>query len=256
MADFDLRGLERVSHYISLQGSIGAGKSTLLAGVRRYLEQEHLCADNPAHLAEGHSDYFVVVDEPLAEWLEKRYAGGTLSILDAFYRDPQAMGFPFQIMAFTSRLRALRDALRRVGATDARIHVLSERSMRADALFFAAVCDGAPEHEIAWDVYNQFFHLVCDCVLAREDMMIYIPASPDLCLARIEKRARAEETTNAIPLSYLARLAAKHDDMVAAFRAEGKQVIDLDGFAQNLSAEEIDAFARRLMIEIREAIAQ
>jgi deoxyadenosine/deoxycytidine kinase len=249
-AVFTLSGMEAVGHYITIQGSIGAGKSTLLASIRRYLERNHLSAIDPDCES---GDSFLVVDEPLGEWLVPKYGPDkSLSILEAFYRQPKELGFAFQVNAFTSRLRHLRDSLNKLPPTQrGRVHIIAERSMSTDRVFFETVCEHNHALEIEWDVYSQFFALICDDLNQREDMMVYLPVSPTVCQERIAGRCRLEETENKIDPGYLALLDEKHRKMASEFGASpGRTLIRLDSFEANLCEEEIDSITEKFMEDL------
>lgn len=255
---YSLGGIEKTVDFISIQGSIGAGKSTLLKSIRRYLVENRLSATEESHLRREDAveqDFFLVVDEPLAEWSTPKYSdenGEKISLLNAFYRNPQKLGFAFQVNAFTSRLRNLRDTLRRLPHHEPplRIHIISERSLATDRLFFRTVCESqsVPETKMELDIYESFHSLICDEINGRENVMVYLPVTVPVCQQRIQERARSDETESGIPDDYLRRLDSNHRAMVEQFHGK---VIQLDRFEETLPQTEIDAIVERLMHDLR-----
>jgi len=86
---------------VSIEGNIGSGKSTLLANLRTYYE--------------NNSDV-IFLKEPVDEWEKIKDENGT-TILEKFYGDQNKYSFPFQMMAYVSRLKVLRDALKGIDRT-------------------------------------------------------------------------------------------------------------------------------------------
>jgi deoxyadenosine/deoxycytidine kinase len=291
-ARFELRGMEQITHYISIQGSISAGKSTLAAAVRRYLARERLSATCPEHddsAQDPAKDYFLVVDEPVALWLEEKYQARhpetgepqLISILEAFYRDPAGMGFIFQVNAFNTRLTMLRDALNTIcaGAGEGRrrrVHLITDRSMPSDHCFFKTVLQyieagrvraaleegveapppgGGTDLQVQRDVYESFYATICDELVRREDMMIFLPTPPEVCAQRIPLRGRLAETERPIERSYLDLLGENHDAMVLAFESRaGTRLFRAPEFAGPLNEAEVDAVVAQLMTRIRDAV--
>ena len=98
---------------VSIEGNIGSGKSTLLANLRTYYENN--CD-------------VIFLKEPVDEWEKIKDENGT-TILEKFYGDQNKYSFPFQMMAYVSRLKVLRDALKGIDRTQNRhIVIITERS--------------------------------------------------------------------------------------------------------------------------------
>ena len=173
----------------AIEGNIGAGKSTLLAEVPRLL----------APLA------CACVPEPVDQW---RRTG----ILGRFYSDPHRWGYAFQSYAFLSRLKAHTLAPR------APVTVL-ERSVWSDRHIFAAECVASGLFSDVERVIYEDWHdwLVRDGApdRVRLDGIFYLASTPQVCLERIARRARTEETS-AIELSYLEALHARHEAWLSA----------------------------------------
>ena len=81
---------------VSIEGNIGSGKSTLLANLR-----EHFKDNNNV----------IFLKEPVDEWAKIKDINGT-TILEKFYADQEKYSFSFQMMAYVSRIKVLRDTLK------------------------------------------------------------------------------------------------------------------------------------------------
>lgn len=235
---FAINTMDKYIHsFISIQGSIGAGKSTLLKSIREWITENNMDAtsfsrvendsnersekdgnqarevvvlnDNPSSenvdQRETFSKFlFIVIDEPVDIWTQKIYdisydkEIANKSALELFYNDKSRFGFWFQVIAFTSRLRAIVNALEQVDFTSIdlelyNICIIAERSLRSDRLFFHNLYESGWITQAELKVYDDFFDLICGHVLQKEDVMIYLNTSPEKCDERITKRARKSE---------------------------------------------------------------
>jgi deoxyadenosine/deoxycytidine kinase len=175
---------------ISLEGNIGAGKSTLL---------EHL----EKHYA-GNSDY-VFLREPVHLWDHIKDENGT-TMLSKFYANPKEYAFPFQIMAYTTRLHELKRITRENPSCKA---IICERSLEADKHIFAKMlhADGLID-SVMYQIYEKYFaeydgdfHV---------DGLVYVRAEPDTCFDRVSKRSREGE--NQIQVDYLKKCHMYHEN--------------------------------------------
>ena len=180
---------------ISLEGNIGSGKSTLLGEM-----QLEFASDSRV----------VFVREPVDIWeticdtntLDAK--GMPVSLLTKFYGEPVKYAFAFQVMAFSSRLRLIRQAIR--DHPDAEL-IICERSLEADKHVFADMLfrDGTMEpmlHSIYLHFYQEFAteYSLYKC--------IYLTTSPEICHERVALRARDGE--NGISLAYLQACDTQH----------------------------------------------
>ena len=83
---------------VSIEGNIGSGKSTLLDNLRETYK-------NDANI--------VFLKEPVDEWEKIKDENG-ITILEKFYSDQIKYSFSFQMMAYVSRLKVLRDELKNI----------------------------------------------------------------------------------------------------------------------------------------------
>ena len=85
-----------MSKIISIEGNIGSGKSTLVSLLKDTFENTK---SNPYDV--------IFLQEPVDEWENiKDSAGNTM--LEKFYQDQEKYSFPFQMMAYISRLALLK----------------------------------------------------------------------------------------------------------------------------------------------------
>jgi deoxyadenosine/deoxycytidine kinase len=118
---------------ISIEGNIGSGKSTLLA-----------------HLKETCPNV-VFVKEPVDEWEKIRDENG-VSMLEKFYADQTKYSFSFQMMAYISRLKILRDTIRNNG--DRPLTIITERSLNTDKMVFAKMLyDQGKIEDVKYQIY-------------------------------------------------------------------------------------------------------
>ena len=190
---------------ISIDGNIGSGKSTLLENLKEYYKN---------------NDNVVFLKEPVDEWQTIRDENG-ISILQKFYTDQDKYAFPFQMMAYISRLKILKDAFNHCNSNNT-IYI-TERSLFTDKMVFAKMLyDNGKMEEINYQIYIKWFD-----VFANEyplHKVIYVKTDPIKCYSRIHTRARPGEEI--IQLDYLIKCNNYHDDMINHWPS---QKIILDG---------------------------
>jgi len=174
---------------ITVEGLIGAGKTTLCQNLRQRLGETRV---------EGREIIFVA--EPVDVWSTFVDADGT-PMLTLFYANPKNWAFSFQMMAYISRLAALKKA--RDENPDAII--VAERSLEADRYIFAQMlvddgCINALDHKVYTHWFDTFAGEYCP------DLVLYLDTPVDIAEARIKSRARTGE--DPIQRSYLESLAA------------------------------------------------
>jgi deoxyadenosine/deoxycytidine kinase len=208
---FAINTMNYVKTLVSIQGSIGAGKSTVFASIKQWIDDNGCNALNYERM-DGNSQkrhMFLVIDEPVNGWTVPKYSslgfrdfpgglGQLKSALELFYENMSKMGFWFQIVAFTTRLDLIIAGLRSLNpaifADDGVVlHIISERSLRTDRLFFKNLWESNMITQAEFVAYTNFYDVICETTLKKEDIMIYLPTSPEKCASRISARARAGE---------------------------------------------------------------
>ena len=186
---------------ISIEGNIGSGKSTLVELLRNRL-----------------GPHVTFVPEPVPVWNTIRDSQGE-TILAKFYADQKAYSFSFQMMAYISRVSALRQAIRE----NPHGVVITERSVQTDRNVFAKMLfDQEQIREVDYQIYLKWFdEFSADLPIGG---MIYVNASPSTCQQRVAERNREGES---IPLEYLKKCHEYHQSWVTGFNSE--MVCKLDG---------------------------
>ncbi len=84
-------------YIFSIEGNIGSGKSTLVKILKE-------------RLSNNKKFKICFLQEPVDEWSEIKDENG-VTILEKYYNDQINYSFQFQMMAYITRLRVIRDAL-------------------------------------------------------------------------------------------------------------------------------------------------
>jgi len=171
---------------ISVEGNIGAGKSTIIEKMQESFESEEI----------------VFIREPVDIWEKMKDPDDGENILVKFYKDPDMYAFSFQVMAYTTRVSLLVNAV--CENPDAKV-IICERSLDADRnIFVKMLRDEGKIKNIEYQIYNQLFQEYVKNLngkIFHLSGIIYIDADPEICEARVMKRAREGESN--IPLDYL-----------------------------------------------------
>jgi deoxyadenosine/deoxycytidine kinase len=145
------------------------------------------------------------VPEPVTSWEKIKDEKG-ISVVENFYKNQKKCAFKFQIMAWVTRSRLTINAVKR-----GKYKVLiTERSVQTDMNIFAKMLfdDGT----ISKDEYE--IYLMCVECFSGDlplDGIIYVNATPKICLQRITERKRKGEV---IPIKYLNRLHKYHENWI------------------------------------------
>jgi deoxyadenosine/deoxycytidine kinase len=179
----------------SIDGNIGSGKTTGKAKLREYIMS--------LKKKKTEDDSIIFVDEPTCEWEQiKDYNG--VPILTNLYKDVKRFAFRFQMMAYITRLKKIRQALR----TPKVKLIITERCLLTDAHVFAKMLydDGKIEQD-EYDIYTRWFDEFAKEV--EPSCIIYFKASTEVCMKRIQKRNRPGEN---ISFDYLEECNKYHDE--------------------------------------------
>ena len=182
---------------VSIEGNIGSGKSTLLANLR-----EHYNTDIN----------IVFLKEPVDEW-EKIVDENGVTIIEKFYNNQKEYSFPFQMMAYISRLKVLRDAIKSIKQinNNNKFILITERSLYTDKKVFAKMLyDSGKIEQVNYQIYLNWFDTFSEEFPVHK--VVYVKTSPEKCHNRIIKRSREGESN--IPLEYLDSCCKYHDAML------------------------------------------
>jgi deoxyadenosine/deoxycytidine kinase len=130
---------------VSIEGNIGSGKSTLLNALKQQYQTNQT---------------IVFLKEPVDEWDKIKDKDGN-TMLKKFYADQDKYAFPFQMMAYISRLKILRDIIKTVTA-DPQNHyvIITERSLFTDKLVFAKMLfESGKIEDVNYQIYLTKFIL-------------------------------------------------------------------------------------------------
>lgn len=180
---------------ISIEGNIGSGKSTILSKL------EQAMSESPHKI--------VFLKEPVDIWEAIKDPDSGENILQKFYNDQFKYAFPFQVMAYASRLSMIRRTIRESNPQV----IICERSLDADKHIFAKMLyNEAKIDEVCYQIYEHFYkEYMADVAL---DGIVYIDADAEICHERIEKRSRAGES--GIPLEYLQKCKSYHHEWLTS----------------------------------------
>ena len=182
--------------FISIEGNIGSGKSTLLANLRENYKN---------------NDNVIFLKEPVDEWAKIKDING-ITILEKFYADQEKYSFSFQMMAYVSRIKVLRDTLKEKTKKENNNYIIiTERSLYTDKMVFAKMLyDSGKIEDVNYQIYLNWFDTFSGEFPVHK--VIYVKAAPEKCYARIAKRSREGEEN--IPLEYLTACSLYHDNML------------------------------------------
>ena len=213
---------------VSIDGNIGSGKSTKVQNLKQFYEQK------------GRND-ILFIQEPVDTWGSVVDKDGT-PILMNYYKDNKRFAFRLQMLAYISRLKLLRDAVKQGYK-----YIITERCVATDRNVFSKMLydKGDIEHD-EYIIYNKWFdEFITDVPIAA---IVYIKADPAVCLERVNIRGREGEN---IPIEYLAECSKYHDEWIDKENIP-KLIIDANrDFKQNPEAREetldmIDKFIHSL----------
>lgn len=177
---------------ISVEGNIAAGKSKLLSDLE--------------NVANTNNMRVIYVQEPVSEW-NTICNKDNINILTLFYNDQHKYAFSFQMMAYISRLVAIKNAVESV-KKDENCIIISERSIHTDRHVFAKMLyDEGKIEDINFEIYLKWFNEFTNDYPV--EAIIYIPTPPELCAERVKIRNRPGEE---ISIEYLERCHKYHID--------------------------------------------
>ena len=196
--------LTRPPVIISFDGNIGSGKSTKVRDLEKYYTEQ------------GRNDV-IFIQEPVDSWNSVVDENG-VTILSNYYKDQKRFAFRLQMLAYISRLSLLRDAVKKGYK-----YIITERCVGTDRNVFSKMLydKGDIEHD-EYIIYQKWYEeFISDVPIGA---IVYIKASPETCLQRVNIRAREGEN---IPLEYLKECDKYHDDWINSEHIP-KLVIDAD----------------------------
>lgn len=223
---------------ISIEGNIGVGKSTILEQLRKCFSERGILA--------------AFMPEPVSIWDTIRDENGA-TILSKYYENANKYSFPFQVMAYSTRL----SMLRRTIAENPECNVIvCERSLEADKNIFAKMLfdDKQIEH-VNYQIYNLLYNDTAQDY--KVDGVLYMRASPSKCKERIQIRQRDGESN--IPLEYLEKcdhyyqtwLDSDNDTEFPIYKMNNEEDVEYDEYnmTANRWLEEALTFINKCSVE-------
>lgn len=205
---------------VSIEGNIGSGKSTLLANLKNHFNK-NTC--------------IIFLKEPVDEWSKIKDENG-ITILEKFYADQYKYSFSFQMMAYISRLKLLKDKIREINVEQDKLMkedyqkyiIITERSLFTDKMVFAKMLyDTGKIENINYQIYLNWFNAFADEFPINK--IIYVKTDAKICHERVAIRHRDGEQN--IPIDYLKSCGDYHDNMLDKSSSECvcKEQLVLDG---------------------------
>jgi deoxyadenosine/deoxycytidine kinase len=177
---------------LSIEGNIGSGKTTGKEKLKQYI------------IKKGVLESIIFVDEPTDEWQTIQDENG-VPILVNLYSDLKRFAFRFQMMAYISRLKKLRDAARNPNIKV----IITERCLLTDAHVFARMLyDSKHIEEDEYQIYTRWFDEFAKDV--EPSCIVYFRALTDVCMSRIKMRNRPGEQE--MQYDYLDKCNKYHDE--------------------------------------------
>ena len=191
---------------IYIEGSIGSGKSTLLKELKNRLQRDDI--------------YFL--EEPVDDWNTIKDEEG-VPILVNFYKDFTKFAFPFQMMAYISRLSSLKKRI----TENPNCIIISERSLYTDRYVFAKMLfDTKKMNLIEYTIYLKWFDEFLELVEDKNKKIVYLKTDSEVCLSRIKERSRDGESS--ISLDYLVTCNDYHNYMIDELRKQSYDILTID----------------------------
>jgi len=179
-------------YIFSVEGNIGSGKSTLIK--------------NLLSLKKINDINVVYLQEPIDVWSSVKDQYG-VNILEKFYSNQEKYAFPFQMLAFISRVNQLNSIINNNTFTD--LIIITERCVFTDREVFAKMLfDSNVLEEICYNIYLKWFDELTSFINITG--YIYLATDPETCNRRIISRNRQGE--NNITKEYLMSCHNYHTD--------------------------------------------
>lgn len=188
---------------ISIEGNIGSGKSTLLANLKKHFQER---------------TNIIFLPEPVQEWNNVKDENGT-TMIEKFYADQNNYAFPFQMLAYISRIKLLKQAIQEIKQKHKKnkqficqtYYIITERSIYTDKMVFAKMLfDDKKIEYINYQIYLNWFDTFSNDYPIHK--VIYVKTHPQICFQRINERNRKGEEV--IQLSYLNMCDKYHNSML------------------------------------------
>jgi len=196
--------MNKAPKFIYLEGNIGSGKTTFFNKLKQHLND------------------VIFLEEPVKTWENIKDICGN-NMIENYYSNQKKYAFPFQIMAYGTRLNLLSKTLVKYINSTIKPVLLSERSIYTDKhVFFEMLYDDKILEKQEKEIYDILFEN--NNMNKLDYIYLYVNTEPELCLERIKKRNRSGEK---ISLDYLTKCHKYHQKW---FKHENtNNIIIIDG---------------------------
>lgn len=202
---------------ILCEGNIGSGKTTL---VNSFIAE-----------AERISRRVIPVYEPLDDEI--------VPLLDEFYGNPTSPCYEIEELFIRKRYETTMAAIERAqtNGIDSRNIVLVDRSLYGNSCFLRGVYTNGRITDAEYKELRRLESSLMDKLPT--DLMVYLDTPPEVCLKRISKRGRENEST--IPLSYLNQITQEHLLMIKRIRGRFPiEIVDANTSSEDVLCEFVD----------------
>ena len=203
---------------IAIEGNIGSGKSTLLNELNnQYYNNDNNIFDKSLEI--------MFLCEPVNEWNHITDEKGT-TILEKFYNDQTKYAFSFQMLAYISRLKLLKNLVQQIKSGFYshfnKYVIITERSLYTDRYVFAKMLyDSGKIEYVNYQIYINWFNTFIDDYPIHK--VIYVKTCPEICIQRIQKRNR--DCENNIQFDYIKLCDKYHENMIDKITEKNKLLI-------------------------------
>lgn len=175
----------------TLEGNIGAGKSSALEYISKHLKIDK---------------EFVVVYEPVDDWMNLKVKDSKKSLFELYYEDNVKYGFTFQMFALQTRFNHILETIRKHPGKI----IICERCPLTDCEIFGKLLfEEGIISPTEYHVYLSWHQFINKLISPDIKGIIYLKTSTDVCTTRIIKRKRQGE--GGINLDYLEKLNNQHE---------------------------------------------
>ena len=189
---------------ISIEGNIGSGKTTFISEL---MNSEKMKTNST----------ICFLKEPVHIWESIKNTNNE-TMIECFYKEQEKYAFPFQVMAYVSRIALIKQAI-----SNGYKYIFTERCIYTDKnVFLKMLYESSNKVEkMNNDIYNMLFETFTQ---EYNIYHIYIQTNPEVALQRVIKRNRTGEHN--ISLEYLTMCDNYHNNWLVNNK---KNIITFDG---------------------------
>lgn len=194
-------------YIITVEGNIGSGKSTLIKYMKEQLKEiDHIP--------------IIYLPEPVDIWESIKCDDGK-NMIQKFYENQERYSFAFQMMAYISRLKIFKDAIKEYSNAI----VITERCLLTDYNIFAKMLyESGKMLKEEYEIYKKWFDYFNEIEI---NQIIYIKTDPEVSYERCVKRNRTGENT--ISLEYLTECNKMHEEWIQLENDKKTPVYTMNG---------------------------